>query len=86
MPKIKKSDRKHYAVVGVGEKNWDKAVHSLETDYGIDCVICAEETIASELPRFLEILAREIEAAKTERTAQGKNVVTIALKKAAGAA
>ena len=41
MPKIKKSDRKHYAVVGVGEKNWDKAVHSLETDYGIDCVICA---------------------------------------------
>ena len=86
MPKVKKTQRKHYAVVGVGLGHWDKAVQALETEYGIDSVICAEETIASELPRFLGILADEIELAKVERTAKGKNVVTSAVKKAADAA
>ncbi len=86
MPKVKKTQRKHYAVVGVGQGNWDKAVQALETEYGITSVVCAEETIPTELPRFLEILANEIETAKTDRTAKGKNVVTVAVKKATGAA
>ena len=90
MPKVKKSSRKHYTVVGVPHGHWGKDVQALQTEYGIDAVVCGEETIATELPRFLDILANEIEAAKTDRNLRGKNIVSIAVNKtatdAAGAA
>ena len=86
MPKIGKGSRKHYAVLGVGSGPWNKHVNTLEKDYGIECVICSEETIATELPKFLDNLASLIEDAQGDRTQRGKPVIAMAVKKAAGGA
>jgi hypothetical protein len=86
MPKIGKSSRKHYAVVGVGAGNWDKSVQILEEQYGIHCIVCSEETIAAELPKFLETLAAEIDEARSDRTKRGRDVVELSVKRAASGA
>lgn len=87
MPKIERSQqRQHYAVVGVGGGNWDKNVEILEKEYGIHCIICSEETIATELPKFLNTLADEIDAARTDRGRRGGDVVALSVKKAASGA
>ena len=82
MPKIRKNDQKHVAIIGVGDGQWERQVQTLEKEYGITCLVCAEETIATELPKFLEKLATEVESAsgdKKQRPAGVKN----AFKKAA---
>ena len=86
MPKVSKTDRKHYAVLGVGGGNWGRSVQILEKEYGIDCIVCSHETIATELPKFIETLVNEIEQAQADRAKRGKDVVVMAVKKAAGGA
>ena len=84
MTKLKKSEQKHYAVVGVGSGAWHKHVQTLEQQYNIHCVVCSEETIGAELPKFLDNLATSIEEAQADKTKRGKDVVAMAVKKAAG--
>lgn len=84
MPKVKKSDQNHVAVIGVGEGHWERHVQTLEKEYGVTCLVCAEETIAVELPKFLEKLAGEVEAAGGDKK-QRPAAVNNAFKKAANA-
>lgn len=78
MPKMEKGDQAHVALIGVGDGQWERHVQTLEKEYGISCLVCAEETIAEELPKFLEKLADsvEIEAGdKKQRPAVVQNAV-----------
>ena len=83
IPKLKKSEHKHYAVVGVGYGAWHKQVQTLEQQYGIHCVVCSDETIATELPKFLDNLATQIEEAQADKTKRGKDMIAQAVKKSA---
>jgi len=86
MPKIARSTRKHYAVLGVGEGSWEKHVETLEKQYGIESVVCSEETIAAELPKFLDTLANQIEEARNDRSKRGPDMVALSIKRAASGA
>ncbi len=83
IPKLKKSEHKHYAVAGVGYGAWHKHVQTLEQQYGIHCVVCSDETIATELPKFLDNLATQIEEAQADKTKRGKDMIAQAVKKSA---
>jgi hypothetical protein len=65
---IKKTwTHKHYAFVAVGGGNWEKQVQTLDREYGICCVVCGEEVIATSLVEFLEKLVASVSAIRTER-------------------
>lgn len=49
-----------FAVTGVSG-NWNKAAYELLRKYGIKAVVCTEKQIAQELPRFLQLLAGDVE-------------------------
>lgn len=50
-----------YAVIGVSGSSWRSQADQLFKLYGIQVLVCSEETIASELPTFLEKLREEVE-------------------------
>ena len=83
MPKIKKSKQKHYAVIAASTRGWEKSTEQLAVEYGIDCVVCSEETIAAELPKFIQTLADQVELQKAEAISRPLNVVGDSVRKAA---
>jgi hypothetical protein len=53
--------RTHYAIAGVSGLDWKAQSEFLAKRYGIELLVCNEETIGAELPAFLEKLAAEVE-------------------------
>ena len=58
---LEQAAHKHFAPMGVSGLNWKRAADELSRKWGIEVLPCKEETIATELPRFLESLARQVE-------------------------
>lgn len=50
----------HFAVVGTPSSQWKKIAQELKGRYSIEVLACREETIATELPKFLEELLRRV--------------------------
>jgi hypothetical protein len=50
----------HFAVVGTPSLQWKKIARELKWRYSIEVLACREETIATELPEFLEELLRRV--------------------------
>lgn len=54
------SGRPHFAVAGAGGSDWQAHAAELKQRYGVESLLCQEETIATALPEFLDHLVREI--------------------------
>jgi hypothetical protein len=55
------ADQTRFAVTGASG-NWNKPAYELLRKFGIKAVVCTEDEIAHELPRFLAVLAGEVRA------------------------
>lgn len=51
----------HYVVTGSANPQWKKYADELKGRYSIEPIVCNEETIATELPKFVEELTKNVQ-------------------------
>lgn len=65
-----KLTQEHYAAVGISHRDWSKQAEALKEQFGVQVIPCSADTIAQELPKFLETLAVQVRKSQGAESAK----------------